>query len=172
LLGAGFAAMLLFVLHLLGDLLEIGSRSCELRRLSVLQQDFQGPQRVLFLRASSALQTLCIGQVQHNVFWSAISGNKKLGHNLGTWPKGEKRSFKFDQPGVVPLLCNAHPEMAGYIIVSPTPYFAETDESGNYKLENVPDGKYNLVAWHEGMKQQTKPLSVPGTNKVDFSLSK
>jgi len=28
LLGAGFAAMLLFVLHLLGDLLEIGSRSC------------------------------------------------------------------------------------------------------------------------------------------------
>ena len=73
---------------------------------------------------------------------------------------------------MVPLLCNAHPEMAGYIIVSPTPYFAETDESGNYKLENVPDGKYNLVAWHEGMKQQTKPLSVPGTNKVDFSLSK
>src|SRR5664279_2911181 len=28
LLGAGFAAMLLFVLHLLGDLLEIGSRTC------------------------------------------------------------------------------------------------------------------------------------------------
>src|SRR5664280_2160381 len=59
--------MLLFVLHLLGDLLEIGSRSCELRRLSVLQQDFQGPQRVLFLRASSALQTLCIGQVLPNL---------------------------------------------------------------------------------------------------------
>jgi hypothetical protein len=63
LLGAGFAAMLLFVLHLLGDLLEIGSRSCELRRLSVLQQDFQGPQRVLFLRASSVPHILCIGQV-------------------------------------------------------------------------------------------------------------
>src|SRR5664280_3225967 len=61
--------MLLFVLHLLGDLLEIGSRSCELRRLSVLQQDFQGPQRVLFLRASSALQTLCIGQVIAHIFY-------------------------------------------------------------------------------------------------------
>jgi bacterioferritin len=58
--------MLLFVLHLLGDLLEIGSRSCKLRRLSVLQQDFQGPQRGLFLRASSALQTLCIGQVVYS----------------------------------------------------------------------------------------------------------
>ena len=110
--------------------------------------------------------------VQHNVFWPSISGNKKEGHNLGTWPKGEKRSFKFDQPGVVPLLCNVHPEMAGYIIVSPTPYFAETDAGGNFKIENVPDGKYNVVAWHEGMKTQTKPVDVAGTGKVEFTLSK
>ena len=110
--------------------------------------------------------------VQHNVFWPSISGNKKEGHNLGTWPKGEKRSFKFDQPGVVPLLCNVHPEMAGYIIVSPTPYFAETDAGGNFKIENIPDGKYNIVAWHEGMKTQTKPVDVAGTGKVEFTLSK
>ena len=110
--------------------------------------------------------------VQHNVFWPSISGNKKEGHNLGTWPKGEKRSFKFDQPGVVPLLCNVHPEMAGYIIVSPTPYFAETDADGNFKIENVPDGKYNVVAWHEGMKTQTKPVDVAGTGKVEFTLAK
>ena len=110
--------------------------------------------------------------VQHNVFWPSISGNKKEGHNLGTWPKGEKRPFKFDQPGVVPLLCNVHPEMAGYIVVSPTPYFAETDASGNYKIENVPDGKYNVVAWHEGMKTQAKPVDVAGTGKVEFTLSK
>ena len=110
--------------------------------------------------------------VQHNVFWPSISGNKKEGHNLGTWPKGEKRSFKFDQPGVVPLLCNVHPEMAGYIIVSPTPYFAETDAGGNFKIENVPDGKYNLVAWHEGMKPQSKPINVAGSAKADFTLSK
>lgn len=83
--------------------------------------------------------------VQHNVFWPSISGNKKLSHNLGTWPKGEKRPYKFDQAGVVPLLCNVHPEMSGYIIVSPTPYFALTDASGNYKIDNVPDGKYNIV---------------------------
>jgi len=127
---------------------------------------------VMVVQQGTTVEFLNSDNVQHNVFWPSISGNKKLGHNLGTWPKGEKRSFKFDQPGVVPLLCNAHPEMAGYIIVSPTPYFAETDDSGNYKLENVPDGKYNLVAWHEGMKQQTKPQSVPGTTKVDFSLSK
>ena len=110
--------------------------------------------------------------VQHNVFWPSISSNKKEGHNLGTWPKGEKRSFKFDQPGVVPLLCNVHPEMAGYIIVSPTPYFAETDASGNFKIEDVPDGKYNVVAWHEGTKPLTKSVDVSGIGKADFTLSK
>jgi plastocyanin len=110
--------------------------------------------------------------VQHNVFWPSISGNKKDGHNLGTWPKGDKKSFKFDTPGVVPLLCNVHPEMSGYIVVSPTPYFAETDASGSYKIENVPDGKYNVVAWHEGMKPQTKSVDVAGTGKADFTLSK
>jgi plastocyanin len=110
--------------------------------------------------------------VQHNVFWPSISGNKKEGHNLGTWPKGEKRPFTFNTPGVVPLLCNVHPEMAGYIVVSPTPFFTETDASGNFKIENVPDGKYNVVAWNERMKPQTKSVEVAGTGRVEFTLSK
>jgi plastocyanin len=110
--------------------------------------------------------------VAHNVFWTSVGGNKKLTHNLGTWPKGEKRSFKFDNPGAVPLLCNVHPEMAGYIVVSPTPYFATTDKSGQYKIENVPDGSYTVTAWHEGAKNQSKPVSVAGETKADFTLSK
>lgn len=127
---------------------------------------------VLVVQVGTTVEFQNSDNVQHNVFWPSISGNKKLTHNLGTWPKGEKKAFKFDDPGVVPLLCNVHPEMAGYIIVSPTPYFAETDASGNYKIENVPDGKYNVVAWHEGSKPQTKSVDVAGTGKADFSLSK
>src|SRR5271157_752430 len=59
------------------------------------------------------------GSVQHNLYWPSNGGNKKLGHNLGTWPQGEKRSFKFDHPGVISLLCNVHPEMSGYFVVGP-----------------------------------------------------
>jgi len=110
--------------------------------------------------------------VAHNVFWSSIGGNKKLGHNLGTWPKGEKKSFKFDAPGAVPILCNVHPEMSAYLVVVPTPYFATSDQAGNYKIENVPDGSYTVIAWHEGAKNQSKPVSVSGDTKADFTLSK
>lgn len=110
--------------------------------------------------------------VAHNVFWPNIGGDKKLTKNLGTWPKGEKRSFTFDKAGAVPLLCNVHPDMAGYLIVSPTPYFAETDDGGNYKIKDVPDGSYKLTVWHEGAKNQSKPVTVAGGGKADFTISK
>ena len=110
--------------------------------------------------------------VAHNVFWPSVGGDKKHTKNLGTWPKGEKRSYTFDKPGAVPLLCNVHPDMAGYLIVSPTPYFAQTDESGNYKIKDVPDGSYKLVVWHEGAKNQSKPVTVAGGGKADFTLMK
>lgn len=127
---------------------------------------------IMVVQQGTTVEFLNSDKVQHNVFWPAISGNKKLGHNLGTWPQGQKRSFKFDQPGVVALLCNVHPEMAGYIIVSPTPYFAETESDGSYKIANVPDGDYKITAWAEGAKQQTKQVKVAGSTKADFTLSR
>jgi len=127
---------------------------------------------VTVVQVGTTVDFLNSDSVAHNVFWTSVGGNKKLTHNLGTWPKGEKRSFKFDNPGAVPLLCNVHPEMAGYIVVSPTPYFATTDKSGEYNIDNVPDGSYTVTAWHEGAKNQSKPLSVAGDAKADFTLSK
>ncbi len=120
----------------------------------------------------STVEFLNSDKVAHNIFWPAISGNKKLSHNLGTWPTGQKREFKFDTAGVVPLLCNVHPEMSAYIVVTPTPYFAVTDADGNFKIADVPDGQYTVSAWHEGMKVQSKPVKIAGDSSTDFSLSK
>lgn len=127
---------------------------------------------VVAIQVGTTVDFLNSDNVAHNVFWPSISGNKKLGHNLGTWPKGEKKPFKFDNPGVVALLCNVHPEMSGYVVVSPTPYFAETDASGDYTIANVPDGSYTVTAWHEGAKNQSKPVKVAGSGSADFTLSK
>jgi plastocyanin len=127
---------------------------------------------IVVVEQGTTVEFLNSDKVAHNVFWPSVGGNKKLTHNLGTWPQGEKRAFKFDNPGAVPLLCNVHPEMAGYIVVAPTPYFALTDKSGAYKIENVPDGSYTVSAWHEGSKNQSKPVAVAGDSKADFTLSK
>ena len=127
---------------------------------------------IVAIEQGTTVEFLNSDTVAHNVFWISVGGNKKLGHNLGTWPKGEKRAFKFDNPGAIPLLCNVHPEMSGYIVVSPTPYFVVTDKSGSYKIDNVPDGSYTVTAWHEGAKNSSKPVTVAGEGKADFTLTK
>ena len=126
---------------------------------------------ILVVQLGTTVEFVNGDSVQHNVFWPSVGGNKAAAHNLGTWPQGQKRPFKFDHPGLVPLFCNVHSEMSGFIIVSPTPYFAQADAAGNYKIENVPDGKYNVVAWHEGSKPQTKAVTVSGTGKADFTFA-
>jgi plastocyanin len=127
---------------------------------------------VTAVQVGTTVDFLNSDSVAHNVFWTSIGGNKRLGHNLGTWPKGERKSFKFDTLGAVPILCNVHPEMSAYLVVVPTPYFATSDQAGNYKIESVPDGSYTVTAWHEGAKNQSKPVSVSGDAKADFTLSK
>jgi plastocyanin len=106
--------------------------------------------------------------VSHNIFWPNISGNKKLGHNVGTAPSGQTERFKFDNPGNLQVLCNIHPEMSANIVVSPSPYFAQTDATGAYSINDVPEGAYKATAWHNG-KATTINVTVKGDTKLDFA---
>lgn len=109
----------------------------------------------------------------HNVYWPSISGNKKLAHNLGTWPQGQTKSFQFNDVGAAPLLCNVHPEMSGYVIVAPTPYFAVSDKDGNFDIKNVPPGHYTLITWSEEGKPTTQAVDVAGeTATVTLTVKK
>jgi plastocyanin len=134
------------------------------------QKGLQFQPHVLLVQVGTTVEFLNSDKVQHNVFWPSISGDKKKSHNMGTWPQGQKRPFKFTEPGVVSLLCNVHPEMSGYIIVSSSPYFVETGADGSYTIANVPDGAYTVTAWHEGKKVQSKKINVSGDTTADFTL--
>jgi plastocyanin len=98
--------------------------------------------------------------VGHNVYWPSVSGNKKLAHNLGTWPKGEKKSFQFNDPGAASLLCNVHPEMSAFVVIVPTPYSAVTDSDGSFEIKDVPPGTYTLKTWSEDGKVTTQSVTV------------
>jgi plastocyanin len=128
---------------------------------------------VLVVQVGATVEFLNNDPVGHNVYWPSVSGNKKLAHNLGTWPKGEKKSFQFNDVGAAGLLCNVHPEMNGYIVVSPTPYFAVTDKNGNYEIKNVPPGKYTLKTWSEDGKVTTQAVEVAaGAVTADLTVKK
>jgi plastocyanin len=111
--------------------------------------------------------------VGHNVYWPSISGNKKLAHNLGTWAKGERKSFQFNDPGVASLLCNVHPEMSGTLIIVTTPYFAVTDSDGTFEIKNIPPGTYTLKTWSEDSKPTTQSVTVAaGAANVELTVKK
>jgi plastocyanin len=128
---------------------------------------------VVAVQQGTTVDFLNSDAVGHNVYWPSISGNKKLSHNLGTWPKDEKKPFQFNDLGVVSLLCNVHPEMSGYIVVVPTPYFAVTDKDGNFEIRNIPAGKYTLKTWSEDGKPTTQAVDVSAaTATVELTVKK
>ena len=108
--------------------------------------------------------------VGHNVYWPSISGNKKLAHNLGTWPQGDKKSFQFNDLGVAALLCNVHPEMSGYVLIVSNPYFAVTNKDGAFEIKDVPPGSYTLKTWSEDGKPLTQAISV-GSSPTNVELT-
>lgn len=128
---------------------------------------------VVAVQQGTTVEFLNSDSVGHNVYWPSISGNKKLAHNLGTWPKGDKKPFAFNDVGVASLLCNVHPEMSGYVVVTPTPYFAVTDKDGNFEIKNIPAGKYTLKTWSEDGKPTTQAVDVSGaTATVELTVKK
>ena len=128
---------------------------------------------VVAVQQGTTVEFLNSDPVGHNVYWPSVSGNKKLSHNLGTWPKGEKKPFQFNDLGTASLLCNVHPEMSGYVIVVPTPYFAVTDKDGNLEIKNIPAGKYTLKTWSEDGKPTTLAVDVSAaTATVELTVKK
>lgn len=86
---------------------------------------------------------------KHNIF--SPDGER---YNLGTWEQGQFRTYTFRRPGVYRHLCNIHPEMLAYIVVLANPYFAVTDNGGNFEIAGVPSGKYLLRIWGEKLTKE------------------
>jgi len=107
--------------------------------------------------------------VLHNVFSPDKCADK---FNLGSWPQGQVRSYTFKTPCAATLLCNVHPEMEGFVVAVPTPYFAVTDKAGTYVIHDVPDGTYTVKVWHPKLKETSRQITVTGATAADFEIHK
>ncbi len=109
-------------------------------------------------------------KVRHNVYSPAGSAKR---FNLGTYPAGTVKTLQFEEPGVVPLLCNVHSEMSAFVVVLDTPYYATTDKFGRFSIKGVAPGKYVLRAWHEKVKsvEQEVIVNAGGPTKVELAMT-
>jgi plastocyanin len=89
--------------------------------------------------------------------------------NVGLYP-GRMSRKPLVTPGVVKILCEVHPWMSAFIVVTDHPYHSVTDVYGEYHISDVPPGNYKLKAWHESLGAQEKQIEVKtgGSHQVDF----
>ncbi len=59
---------------------------------------------------------------------------------------------RLTRPGVVRVVCDAHPHMTAWMIVHDSPYYAVTDERGAFRIDGIPPGSYKITMWHEGFR--------------------
>ena len=145
--------------------------------------DFQPPQQpavleqkgcqykphVLALEANQKLDVVNSDETTHNIH---PSPNNNREWNM-TQPHGMPLEKTFAREEIaIPVKCNVHPWMKGYIAVFKHPYFAVTDKNGDFELRDVPPGTYTITAWQEKLGTQTQKVTV-GANEaktVDFAF--
>src|SRR5262249_55672108 len=162
------------VLYLDGDVESLPA-SAELiakrRRGSIAQRDERFVPHVLAVMQGATVDFPNQDDVFHNVYsLSKDAGNG--GFDLGRYPMGSSRSRTFPKPGTVNVFCHIHQDMSATILVLANPYFATPDENHHYVIEDVPEGDYTIVGWHERIHQISRRIHVTAgqTTTENFNI--
>ncbi len=133
------------------------------------QKGCQYKPHVLAMQATQKLEIVNSDETTHNIHPSP-SNNREW--NM-TQPHGAPLEQTFAREEIaVPVKCNVHPWMKGYIAVFKHPFFAVTDKNGSFDLKNLPPGNYTITAWQEKLGTQTQKVTIAaGESKtVDFTF--
>jgi len=111
-----------------------------------------------------------------------VTNDDPTTHNIHPLPTNNREWNKAQTPGskieesfarpeiAIPVKCNLHPWMRGYVAVFKHPFFAVTGKDGSFTLPNLPPGSYTIEAWHEKLGRATQKITI-GANEsksVDF----
>ena len=122
-------------------------------RREVLQQNKTFLPHVVAVPVGSTLVFKNADDLIHDVFSLSPAADK---FNTGLYRKDESREQVFEKPGVIELLCDIHAQMQAYVLVVDSPWFAQADAGGAFKIAGVPPGEYEVEAWHEFASRPTR----------------
>jgi hypothetical protein len=115
---------------------------------------------VFAMRSTQTLKVLNSDPVGHNTSINEFAYNAIIPPGGSDTSAGVKA---LSQPA--PVACSIHPWMQSFIMATPTPYFAVTDEAGNFEIKNVPAGvDLEFRIWQEKVKY-VGGGTVNGTNE-------
>jgi plastocyanin len=141
------------------------------RHGSIAQHDERFVPHVLAVMQGATVDFPNQDDVFHNVY-SLSNAAGSGGFDLGRYPKGASRSRTFPKPGTVSVFCHIHTDMSATLLVLANPFFATPDESHHYAIEDVPEGDYTIVGWHEHIRAISRHIHVTAgqTTVVPFNI--
>jgi plastocyanin len=122
---------------------------------------------VLAVRANQQLHMVNDDPTSHNIHPTPANNRE--------WNKAEPPGSSVDEAFAreeiaIPVKCNVHPWMHGYIAVFKHPYFAVTGKNGSFDLSNLPPGTYTIKAWHETLGTSTQTITVGANEAKEISF--
>jgi plastocyanin len=130
------------------------------KHAQMLQKDKKFVPHIIVIQTGTIVDFPNLDPIFHNAF-SNFDGKV---FDVALYPPGSSRSVRFDRPGIVRVFCNIHPQMSAIIVVVNSPYFAISDEAGDYRINNVASGSYRVNFFHERATPET--LDKLATNVV------
>jgi plastocyanin len=126
--------------------------------------------RVVIVPVGGTVEFLNSDRLLHNV---KSAGKENPPFNRAQ-PHARSISFKFNKPEILRVDCDLHSWMRGWVVVAEHPFYAVTNEQGEFILDNVPPGKYSLQVWQESLGTVTQELVVgaKGTTAVTVTMPK
>jgi plastocyanin len=145
-------------------------KKIDAKKVTLDQKGCEYHPHVLAFPAGSTIQILNPDGILHNVH-SYSKANSPF--NMAQ-PKFKKTmDVKIDKPEAIEVKCDVHGWMQGWLVATENPYFAMTDDSGNFKLTDVPAGTYTVQVWHEKLGKTTQKVTVKAKEdaKASFELA-
>ena len=71
------------------------------------------------------------------------------------------------------IKCNLHPFLQSRGVMVDNPYYAITNEKGNFSIKDIPPGTYKVIAWHPFIPNKIGTITIePGKqSKIDFEFN-
>jgi plastocyanin len=123
--------------------------------------------RVVGVRAGQRLEVHNSDDGLHNVH--GLSRDRDA-FNVSQPMKGMVNVFTPKEPGILQLKCDVHTWMVAFVGVVNHPFFAVTSKDGAFALQDVPEGTYDVRAWHERLGSVTSKVRVDSTQVADVEM--
>ena len=141
-------------------------------KVSLQQKGCTYSPHVIGVQVNQKIEIVNSDPTMHNI--NARPKTNK-GFNFAQPVQGMKSIKTFSEPEImIPLKCDIHPWMHSFVNVVTHPFFSVSDAKGQFEINSLPPGTYQIEAVHESLGSLAQSVTVkPGvTATLTFTFPK